>query len=264
MQSRLIPYTFVLIIASLSGGISNAAPYFRDTSLMNIPTAYISPQGFFDVGVHTAVLSRKRDELAVRVDFGIFNFAELGMAGLKAGDHDYVIGSLKLLVARESGAIPGLAVGIDNFGEEVQSENYRRSFYGVLSKQFNLPVAHLINGHLGIGSDRYVSDTSIGKYLHGVFMGIDKSFRLASLDSDLQLMLEVDGKDLNIGLRYKMGSGLSANLAVGQLDSSPQDVKYYLGISFTNASMTDRINQNLGLVKKAVKMLDEARDNSRK
>ena len=266
MQHRLIGCTFVLMAALLSANISGAAPYFRDTSLMNIPTAYVSQEGFFDVGVHTAILNRNRDELAIRVDFGVFNFAELGMVGLKRDGSDYVIGSLKLLAAQESGTTPSLAIGIDNFGEEVQDDsgNYELSFYGVVSKQFNLPVVHLISGHLGIGNHRYVSDTSIGEYLHGVFIGIDKRFHLSSLDSDLRLMLEVDGKDLNIGLRYVMGSGLSANLAVGELDSDPGDVRYYLGISFTNASMMDRINQSSELAKKAVKIANEVRSGSEK
>ncbi len=264
MQHRLIGCIFMLIAALLFAHISGAAPYFRDTSLMNIPTAYVSQDGFFDVGVHTTILNRKRDELVARVDFGVFNFAELGMVALKRDDSDYVVGSLKLLAAQESGAIPSLAIGIDNFGEEIQDElgNYKRSFYGVVSKQFNLPLAHLIRGHLGIGSHRYVSDTSTGKYLHGVFMGIDKTFHLSSLGSDLRLMLEVDGKDLNIGLRYVMNGGLSANLAVSGLDSDPGDVRYYLGISFANASMMDRINQSSELAKKAVKIANEARSDT--
>ena len=260
MRYRLI-CIFVLMAVLLYADISGAAPYFRDTSLMDIPTAYVSQEGLFDVGVHTAILNRHRDELAIRVDFGVFNFAELGMVGLKRDGNDYVLGSLKLLAARESGTTPSLAVGIDNFGEEVQDDsgNYELSFYGVVSKQFNLPVAHLISGHLGIGSHRYVSDTSMGQYLHGVFMGIDKNFHLSSLGSDLRLMLEVDGRDLNLGLRYVMSSGLSANLAVGELDSDPGDVRYYLGISFTNASIMDRISQSSELAKKAVKIANEAR-----
>jgi hypothetical protein len=232
---------------------------------MNIPTAYVPQQGFFDLGIHTAVLNRKRDELATRVDFGIFNFAELGMVRLERDERDYVVGSLKLLAARESGSMPGLVVGIDNFGEEVRddTEDYKFSFYGVVSKQFNLPVVHLISGHLGIGNGRYVSDTSAGKYLHGVFVGIDKEFHLSFLNSGLRLMLEVDGRDLNIGLRYMMNSGLSANLAIGELDADPDDVRYYLGISFSNAPMMNRIDQSAELAKQAVRIASEGRSDTK-
>lgn len=263
-QCRLTGCIFVLIVTLLLAEIAAAAPYFRSTSLMNTPTAYISQQGIFDVGVHTTILNRKRDEVAIRVDFGVFNFAELGLMGLKRDDSDYVIGNIKLLAARESGLIPALSIGIDNIGEEAQDSagDYERSFYGVMSKRFNLPIVHLISGHLGIGSDRYVSDDSIGKYLHGVFIGIDKEFYLSSLNSSLRLMCEVDGKELNVGLRYMMDTGLSVNLAVGELDADPDDVRYYLGVSFTNFAMMSRIDQSSELAKRAVKIANEARSDS--
>jgi len=227
---------------------------------MNIPTAYISQQGIFDAGTHTAIQNRGRDEVALRVDFGVFNFAELGLTGLKRDDSDHVIGNIKLLAASESGLFPGVSIGIDNIGDDVldTAGDYERSFYGVMSKRFNLPITHLITGHLGIGSHRYISDASTGKYLHGVFIGIEKQFHLSSLDSDLRLMCELDGKELNVGLQYVMDSGLSLNLAVGELDSDPGDVKYYLGVSFTNSSMMEKIDQGSELAKKAVKIANKA------
>lgn len=252
---------FILIIALLFINVCAAAPYFRSTSLMNIPTAYISENGIFDVGFHTVILNRNRDEMAIKMDFGVFNFAELGLIGLKRDDRDYIMGNIKFLVARESGSIPSLSVGIDNFGEDIEdgSESYERSFYGVVSKKFNLPLVHLFKGHLGIGSDRYVSDTSVGQYLHGVFIGLSKDIHISALNSELRLMGELDGRDFNIGLKYIMDSGLSVNLAVGQLDTDPEDVRYHLGVSFTNSAMMDRIDQSTELAKRAVRIANEAR-----
>ena len=266
MLYRLINYVLVLTMALFFANPSAAAPYFRGTGLMNIPTAYVAQQGFFNVGVHTAIWDQKRDELAIRIDFGIFNRAELGLIGLKKKTDDYVMGNIKLSLSRESGSTPGLSVGVDNFGEKVQdgSESYRRSVYGVLSKQFNLPIVHLISGHLGIGNHRYVVDTSIGKYLHGIFMGLSKELHLSFLDSQLYLMCEADGRDLNAGLRYMMSSGLSIHLAAGQVSFEPKDIKYYLGVSFTNAPMMSRIDQNSELAKQAVKIANEARSSADK
>jgi len=244
--------------------ISDAAPYFRGTGLMNIPTAYITQQGFFNLGVHTAIWDQKRDELAIRVDFGIFNLAELGLMGLRKEGDGHVMGNIKLLLSRESGSTPGLSIGIDNFGEEIKngSGGYRRSVYGVLSKQFNLPIVHLISGHLGIGNHRYIAETSIGKYLHGVFMGLSKELHLSFLDSQLCLMCEADGKDVNAGLRYTMDTGLSISVATGQLGSDLKDIKYYLGISFTNAPIMSKIDQSSELAKQAVKIANEARSDA--
>ncbi len=245
----------------LFADISIASPYFRDTGLMDIPTAYLTGQGIFTVSAHTAVKNRKREELALRIDFGMFNLAELGLIGLKKEDHDYILGNMKLMLSRESGYIPGLSVGIDNLGEKAPNsafKGYKRSIYGVISKQFNLPVLQLVNGHIGIGNGRYISDANIGKYLHGMFIGMDKDIALLSLDSHLQIMWELMGKDLNAGLKYMMNSGLSINIAIGQLNSGARDFVYYLGIGFTNALMMKEIAQSSELAKRAVRIVNEA------
>jgi hypothetical protein len=266
MKYKLTICVFALAIALFAAGISAAAPYFRGTGLMNTPSAYVMQQGIFDAGVHITVSDQKREELAVRIDFGMFNFIELGLMGLKADDDDYVLGNLKILLFHESGSTPSLSIGLDNFGEKAEnfSESYQRSLYGVISKQFNLPILHIISGHLGIGNRRYVSETSAGKYLHGVFLGLTKELYLSFLDSRLRLMCELDGSDLNMGIQYAMSSGLSVNFAVGQLDSAPEGIKYYLGVSFTNEPSLNDIDQISKQVMKAVTLINQARSDTDK
>ena len=261
MKYKLIIYMLILIISLLFASISAAAPYFRGTGLMNIPTAYVKSEGIFDLGMHLSAVDQRRDELAIRMDFGIFNFVELGLMELKTEDSDYILGNLKILLFRESGSAPALSIGVDNFGEKVknESESYERSAYGVMSKRFNLPVVHIIGGHLGIGNRRYIAKTSIGKYLHGVFMGLSKDFYLSFLNSRLRLMCELDGRDLNVGLHYAMSSGLSVSFAVGELVSSSEDIKYYLGLSFTNEPVIDDINQLSKQIIKAVTLINQSR-----
>ncbi len=93
-------------------------------------------------------------------------------------------------------------------------------------------------------------------------MGLSKELYLSFLDSQLYLMCEVDGRDLNAGLRYTMDSGLSVSVATGQLSSDSKDIKYYLGIGFTNASIMEKIDQSLELAKQAVRIANEARSDS--
>lgn len=267
MKNKLTIYIFILAMILSFSSISAAAPYFRGTGLMNIPTAYVAQEGIFDAGVYTAILDQKRDELAVRIDFGVFNFIELGMMGLRTGQNDYVLGNLKILLFRESGSTPSLSIGVDNFGEKAGngSESYERSIYGVMSKKFNLPIVHIIGGHLGIGNHRYIAEeTSTGKYLHGVFIGLTRDFYLSFLDSRLRLMCEADGRDLNVGLQYAMSSGLSINFAVGQLSSAAEDIKYYIGVSFTNEPVIDDIDQISKQVRKAVTLINQARSGTDK
>ncbi len=237
-----------------------AAPYFRRTGLINIPTSDSVKRVIFDAGLHVAIHDQKRDELAMRIDFGVLSFVELGLMVLKKEGKDYVMGSAKVIISREFGSIPSLSIGVDDFGEKVRdaSGSHERSIYGVLSKRFNLPVVHLIRGHLGFGGHRYVSDTSIGKYVHGVFMGLSKE--MAFMNRRLFLMCELDGIGINAGLRYVMDSGLSASVGVGPLGSG--EIKCYLGIGFTNEPIMEKIIDNSELAKRAVKIANETRSNT--
>lgn len=251
--------TFFILLLFISS-ISYAAPYFRVSSLMNIPTAYTLNEGVFDAGLHVAIRDQERDELGFKAYFGLFNFAEMGLMKVGQGDNDYIIGNLKLLIFRESGSYPAISIGVDNFGERVEDETgyYERSIYGVMSKQFNLPLIHFISGHLGIGNRRYSDETGVGKYLHGVFLGLDKKFQLSFLNGQLHAMFELDGRTANAGLQYLMDSGLSLVLAAGDMASEIKGIEYYIGINFTNEDMMKKISQSMDLSKRAVKIAGEA------
>ncbi len=212
--------------------------------------------GIFNVGIHTAIYDQKREEVGIRADFGIFNFAESGIFVLKRDDKDFLMGNLKLMLSHESGSIPALSVGLDNFGEEVTDnvKDNRLSFYIVISKQFNLPLVHIIDGHIGIGNQRYFVNESFGTYLHGLFFGLRKDFILSSQNSKLRLMGELIGKDINAGIRYLMDTGISINLSASQLNSG---IRYYVGISFTNEPILKQISQVSELARNAVRIANE-------
>ena len=55
---------------------------------------------------------------------------------------------------------------------------------------------------------------------------------------------------------------VSVNLAVGELDSDPDDVRYYLGVGFTNSSIMSKISESSELAKRAVKIANESRSDS--
>lgn len=264
MKYKRYIYLLMLVLALAVCQASRAAPYFSGTGVVNIPTAYVDGQGIFDTAIHVATLNQKVDERLFRVDLGFLHFAELGLMELRKQSESYVLGNVKILLARESGITPALSIGVDNLGEKPHTKTgeFRRSLYAVMSKQFNLPFLHLIGGHLGIGNRRYVAEESAGKYLHGIFMGLDKDFYLRAADSRLRVMLEFDGKEPNIGLQYIMTSGLSVYIATGQLTSAPKDVKYYLGIGFTNESMLKKADMATELAKRAVRIANRSGSDS--
>ena len=254
-QTILLALSLWICISS----ISFASPYFRVSSLINIPTAYTLQDGVFNAGIHIAINEQKRDELGLKAYFGLFDFSEIGLMKVSKGNDDYIIGNLKLLIFRESDLNPAISIGVDNFGERVQDETeyYQRSIYGVMSKQFNLPLIHFISGHLGIGNHRYSDEKGIGKYLHGVFLGLDKKFQILALNSHLHVMCELDGRTVNAGLNYLMDSGLSIALAVGDLASEVNGVEYYFALNFTNENMMKKISQSTDLAKRAVKIAND-------
>lgn len=240
-----------------------ASPYFGGTGLIEIPTAYIMNNGIFNAGVHVDISHEKRQDLSLMMEFGFLNFAELGIIGIIRDNKEYIKGNAKLILAREEGILPAFAVGVDNFGEDIESDTtYDMSFYGVISKQFNLPYIHLIGLHLGLGNKSYVYDESLGKYLHGFFVGLNKDWIIDSRDMRLSLMTEIKGKWANVGLRCLMNSGLCINLAVGQFDFDRKDISYNIGLSFTNEPVMKKITQSMELAKQAVRIANETRSGS--
>jgi len=264
---QIIVYNISVLGLLIFGTISVASPCFRYTGLIDIPTAYAMKNGVFNAGSQISVWDKKRNETAISVEIGLFDYAELKITGmivhniLNTQDKGYVTGSLKIRLSQESGSVPGLSFGIDNFGEKIRdnSKIHDTSFYGVISKQFNLPFAHIFSGHLGIGNKSYVVDESIGKYLHGIFFGLSKNIALSSLDDQLNLACEIKGKSLNAGLRYTMNSGLMICLGVGQLNSDSANYRYYTNVSFTNELIMKRIQQASELAQKAVRIANESR-----
>jgi hypothetical protein len=241
--------------------ISYAFSYFHGTGLLDTPTAYILDNGVFDTGIDILISDSKRQEMSFKLDFGLLNFSEFGIVCLKKDNKDFITGNAKFILAREEGILPAFAFGVDNVGEDIdkKDDKYNVSFYAVISKQFNLPLIHLINTNLGFGNKRYVDEESIGKYLHGGFIGLNKDILITSRDMRLSFIGEIKGNGINIGLKCLLKSGLGVNLAVGQLASGDEVNQYHFGISFTNAQIIKEISQSIGLSKQAVRISNEAK-----
>jgi hypothetical protein len=242
--------------------VSNASAfYFGGTGLFDIPTAYLMNNGDFNVGVDVAIQDKKRDFFVLGMDFGLLNFAEIGFKGLKFDGKDYLMADIKVILAREEGLLPGFAIGVDNIGEELPSKpnRFEQSYYAVISKRFNLPFIHLISGHIGIGNNRYMNEDHIGKYIHGVFIGLNKEFILTSRDIRLQITGELKGADISFGLKHLMKSGLMLNFAMEGANSGFRKASYHVALGFTNAELMKEISQSVELAKQAVRIANEAR-----
>ena len=259
-------WLWLVVVVFIYASNSEAAPYFHDSDLVDIPSGKSLEHGVFTVGTFMAFRNEKRfprEETAVKLDFGLFNRLEISIIALKL-EQSFLLSNFKLQLLKEVDVLPNVAIGIENIGDKVP-ESMRRyesaSPYIAISKQFNLPFTHLITGHIGIGRKRYIEEKSIGRYLHGVFGGISKNFQPRFIDGDVSLSLEVDGRDVNAGVRYLLTSGLLLDIAFGALNaplSEGKEIRYLLGVSFTNRMMLQKIEETSQLAKQAGKRANEA------
>lgn len=262
MGRNLILFSF-LFAAFLTLSVPVASEIFTDSGLMDIPTGEVLKHGIFGVGVYAPFQNKthfKRDPVAFRVNFGMFDRIELGASHILPQDNDAsrsFLGHLKAQLLNETGKIPHVAIGIDNLGDNVgQKWNtyHANSAYLVISKTFNLPRIHLISGHIGVGNHRFAFDENP----IGLFVGISTELHPAFARGDIELSLEFDGKGANAGLRYTADSGLQIALGVETLNK-PEDMRYLVSVSWTNAQMLEQIDAAKRLARQAAKLASQAK-----
>ncbi len=249
-----------------------ATPYFRDSGLMDIPTGAVIEHGSIDVGTNFAFRNRDglpREEAAIRLDFGLFDRVEVGITSVRLNQKSFLTANLKVLLFRETGKVPNVAVGVENTGDEVEQElidptRYKRkSAFLAISKTFNLPRVHQISGHLGIGNNRFSEDLGIGKVLNGIFLGISKDLQPSFAKGQLTLSLETDGRGVNVGVRHLANSGLQVYLGAEALDAPATDgkeIRYVTGVSWSNRELMRQVAGAKRLAKQAGRVATEAQN----
>ncbi len=262
MNRHLIFFCLLLsILLIFSNHVSGEI--FTDSGLVDIPTGEVLKHGIFGVGVYAPFQNTthfKRDPVAFRVNFGMFDRIELGASHILPQDNDAsrsFIGHVKAQLLNETGKIPNVAIGVDNIGDNVIQEwnTYQaNSAYLVISKTFNLPRIHLISGHIGIGNHRFAFDESP----IGLFAGVSTELHPAFARGDIGISLEFDGKGINAGMRHTADSGLQIALGVETLNK-PEDIRYLVTISWTNDQMMEQIAGAKRLARQAAKLASQAK-----
>ena len=247
-----------------------AAPYCRDSGLVDIPTGRVIEHGIFNVGTYFGFRNAgelPRDEAALQLDFGLFDRVEIGLTSVRHNQRSFLLGNLKVLLLREAGIVPNVAIGLENIGDSIKSglndiERYeRKSAFLAVSKQFALPRIDYITGHIGIGNRRFVEETGMSKILNGVFFGISKDFYPAFARGDLTFSVEVDGRGVNTGLRHTAASGLQVYVAAEALNAPATDgkeIRYLAGVAWTNRALMKRVKEAKDLAKQAGQLASQA------
>ncbi len=267
---RLFQFCCLVVLFSLCSP-PLATSYFRDSELMDIPTGAVIEHGIIDVGTNFAFMNRigiPREEAVIRLNFGIFDRVEFGMASVQLNQMSFLMANLKVLLFREGGKVPNVAVGVENIGDEIKQglidpmQYKRKSTFLAVSKTFNLPRVHHILGHVGIGNNRFSEDSGIGKVLNGVFLGISKNYEPRFAKGELALCLETDGRGVNAGVRHRGGTGLQIYLGAEALDalvSDDKEIRYVIGVSWSNREIMRQIAEAKRLAKQAGRLATEAK-----
>ncbi|HMM20916.1 MAG TPA: YjbH domain-containing protein [Selenomonadales bacterium] len=201
-----------LLFALMITATAAAAPSVNGSSgQINNPSADVLQEGKFAAGYY-----HLKDGGVGVLNFSPLHKLEVGIAGFRL-DHSsnktLINGKLELLP--ETVLTPGLAVGVEDIGDDRE-----RTAYAVASKA--LPFGFRI--HAGVGNGRY----------DGMFASLEKTLNPLSVITGndtfpaTTLIVEYDGKKMNYGARMSVLPGL-------KLDAGwrGQDHGMYFGASFT-------------------------------
>ncbi len=240
---------------------------FSDSGLIDIPTGKVLKHGIFGVGVYAPfqdVSQFQRNTVIFRVNFGMFDRLELGATHILPHSSDAsrsFLAHLKAHIITESGLIPNVALGIENLGDKVSykwNTYQHQSSYLVISKTFNLPRIHLISGHIGIGNNRFADD----EQPIGFFAGVSTEISPAFARGDIGFNLEYDGTGVNAGIQHTANSGLQIAVGVETLNR-PDEIRYLLSISWSNAKMLEQIDGVKRLARQAAKLASQAKSSEK-
>ncbi|MDE0014711.1 MAG: YjbH domain-containing protein [Candidatus Poribacteria bacterium] len=265
---------FLIVLASITVSKPVRGEVFTGTGLVDIPTGKVLQHGIFEAGTYLGFQQRMMDgsttnlgdAVAVRLNFGLFDRVEVGLTHLwnEYGEQPSAdrTANLKfqLLKEPETGAIPSIAIGVEKLGRaivlwdsEAEADESASAFLAI-SKTFNLPRIHQFSGHIGIGTQRFAfSERPIG-----LFVGLRKEFRPAFARGNITTSLEFDGAGVNLGVRYAASSGLQVALGAETLNI-PDELRYLVSVSWTNAQILEQIDETRRLIKLATELAVQAK-----
>ena len=200
-MKKVLILVLILGLTLVTGSMALGKGLFGVTDLMVTPTTSMLSPGAFGLGLNVA----EDDQFLGNLDLGLASDFEMGIAvyGYKdahdSRDTDVTVrGKYRLL--HENASQPALAIGIEDIGNDDFSP------YLVLSKTFQESG---VRGYLGAG----------GGSFDGLFAGISKNFKVTGgALKQVQLLLEADSHNLNLGTRLMLANQTSINFGLVDMD----------------------------------------------
>lgn len=248
--------------------------------VLDIPSGYIMESTVFTIGVSSNlypggnkpygmpgkpayVVEKDLRELDAYFSIGLFDWVEIGV---REYDPVTYTASLKGRVIKETARWPAIAVGIMNLSTDPNVNSYggnatpyhvddpqNFAYYVVASKYMKNIIRLPLTVHVGVGARRFQGEFDVSKHWSGIFGGVEYHL----LGEDLSLIAEVDGRDLNIGARYKLPWGFTITPYVGEMEQiwagfgttnvggviyedEFDQAKYGIGVSFTGGPLYNK------------------------
>jgi hypothetical protein len=212
-NSKRIPCVLVLLALVVVSSQAAATPaYFGYTGLMLTPTADTLKMGGVNFGAVYLNNDNDNNTTFWSANVGLLPSLEVGAAVVapEEGDSQAIINA-KFRLFKETLATPALSIGVSDLADQLEATPYV-----VVSKSLPLKSENVWSPrfHVGLGSGN----------LDGLFAGLS-----AKATDRIQLMVEYDTSDVNIGLQFAAAKGLRLHAGLVAGDSLGLGINYNAG-----------------------------------
>ncbi len=235
---RAAPAVYLAFAAAALAGVD------VQSGVLDTPDAYVMENTQFNVGVSSyavtsgqknfythegAPFTKNLQEMDAFFQFGLLGMAEVGV---REYDPQTYAADFKVQVKKESSRWPAFAAGMLNVGSShnvnpyggkacwyADDDRQNYAYYIVASKNMRNIIRVPLTVNLGVGSARF-QGTDLTWPHSRPWQGIFGSVAYHFMDEKISILGEVDGRDLNVGARFKLPWGVVVTPYISELEQA--------------------------------------------
>jgi len=222
-------------ILMLSGVISAGGVPWSHFNLIDAPSAHMLRHTEIAVGgsfvpfsvEDSTGSSSTQFAFGTYLEVGILDRAQVGATFISSGG---ISGTARFLLLRETIRSPGISIGCENIiGEENYEgyemndslynygENQNFSAYAVFTKDFSYFLSIPVCANIGYGIGRFRQKDGDADGFNNPLPGLFGSIMLHP-SRDSEIIIEWDGRDLNVGGQYDLTGNVSVMMAYTEIE----------------------------------------------
>lgn len=225
----------ILVLFFAAGSVLAGGVPWSHFNLLNSPSAHMLRHTEIALGAGFTPFSTEDSSGATSSQFAFGAHLEVGILGRGQVGVTYlsnggVSGTARAMLLRETIKTPGIVIGCENITGEENYEAYSHgdslydygksqnfSVYGVVTKDFSYYLSIPVCASLGFGIGRFTqrsgSDDGFSNPVPGVFGSL-----MFHPTRESEVVLEWDGRDLNIGGSYGISSNVAVMLSLAEVE----------------------------------------------